>query len=223
MRGRIALLLILCVALLFSGNPLGSQELGVKFGLARSHADISQNIPGVTYRAMNDLSAGIFLALDIIGGQVGLQPEVNYIVKGFDVRETDRGEEVSSKYKVTYIEVPVLVYYRAPLRGKVKPGVYIGPYAGFAQKAKEVQTAFGETEQRDLGDNLKGQDFGLLFGGNVGYRLGSLDLMLDVRYSIGFNTISQDIMDVAYEFREDDTIKNRSFVVSLGVAFDLRK
>jgi hypothetical protein len=220
---RVPVLLFVCFVLLSSGNPLGGQELGAKFGLARSHADISQEIPGITYQSMNDIAGGIFLSIDIIGGQVGLQPEINYIVKGFDVKEMDQGEEISSKYKISYIEIPVLIYYKAPLKGKIIPGVFVGPYVGFAQKVMEVQTAFGETEKRDVGDNLKGQDFGLLFGGNVRYRVGSFKLMLDVRYSIGFNNIAQDIMDIAYEFREDDTIKNRSLVVSLGVAFKLGK
>ena len=218
---RVLVLLLVCFVLLFSENPLGGQELGAKFGFVRTRVHISQDIPGITYQSMNDFAAGIFLSIDIIGGQLGLQPEVNTIIKGFDVKETDQGEEVSSKYKISYIEVPVLVYYKFPLQGKVKPGVFVGPYVGFAQKATEVQTAFGETEKRDLGENLKGQDFGLMFGGNVRYRAGSLNLMFDIRYSIGFNNISQDIMDVAYEFREDDTIKNRSLVVSLGVSFNL--
>jgi hypothetical protein len=209
--------------LLISGNPLDGHEIGVKFGLARSHADISQEIPGITYGSMNDIAAGFFLSIDVIGGRLGLQPEVNYIIKGFDVKEMDQGEEVSSKYKISYIEVPVLIYYKAPLKGKIKPGVFVGPYVGFAQKVTEVQIAFGETEKRDVGDNLKGQDFGLLFGANARYRLSSFSLFLDVRYSIGFNNISQDIMDVAYEFREDDTIKNRSLVISLGIAFNLKK
>jgi hypothetical protein len=221
MNRRSLFLLLLCVVLLFLGNSLNGQELGAKFGLARSHADISQEIPGVTFQSMTDFSVGIFLPIDIIGGQLGLQPEVNYIVKGFDVREMDQGEEVSSKYKISYIEVPVLIYYKAPLKGNIKPGVFFGPYVGFAQKATEVQTAFGDTEKRDVGDNLKGQDFGLMFGGNVGYRVGSLNLLLDIRYSIGFNNISQDIMDVAYEFQEDDKIKNRSLLLSLGVGFNL--
>lgn len=220
---RVPLLLFVCLVLLSSGNPLDGQELGAKFGLARSHADISQEIPGITYQSMNDISGGIFLSINIIGGRLSLQPEVNYIIKGFDVKEMDQGEEVSSKYKISYIEVPVLIYYKFPLKGKIIPGVFVGSYVGFAQKVTEVQTAFGETEKRDVGDNLKGQDFGLLFGGNIRYRTGSLHLMLDVRYSIGFNNIAQDIMDIAYEFREHDTIKNRSFVVSLGVAFNLSK
>lgn len=220
MNRRSPFLLLLCVVFLVLGNPLESQEVGAKFGLARSHADISQEIPGVTFQSLNDFSAGIFLSIDIIGGQLGLQPEVNYIVKGFDAKETDQGEEVSSKYKISYIEVPVLIYYKAPLKGKIKPGVFVGPYVGFAQKATEVQAAFGETEKRDVGDNLKGQDFGILFGGNVRYRVGFINLMLDARYSIGFNNISQDILNVAYEFQEDDTIKNRSLIVLLGVGFN---
>ena len=218
---RAPVLLLVCVVLVFSGNLLNSQELGAKFGLARSHADISQDIPGITYGSMNDMAAGISLSIDIIGGQLGLQPEVNYIIKGFDVREMDQGEEISSKYKISYIEVPVLVYYKAPLKGKFIPGVFFGPYVGFAQKVTEVQTAFGETEKRDVGDNLKEQDFGLIFGGNVRYGGGSFRLMLDVRYSIGIKNVAQDIEKIAYEYREDDTIKNRSLVVSLGIAFNL--
>ena len=223
MKKRIPAVFLISVVLLSFGGPLGSQELGAKFGLAHSHADITQEIPGITYQSMNDFSAGVFLSIDVIGAQVGLQPEVNYTVKGFDVSEMDQGEEISSKYKISYIEVPVLIYYKAPLKGRIIPGVFVGPYVGFAQKVTEVQTAFGETEKRDVGDNLKGQDFGILFGGNVRYRAGSFNLMLDVRYSIGLNNIAQDIMEIAYEFREHDTIKNRSLVVSLGVAFDLGK
>jgi len=103
MKRRSPFLLLLCSALLFPGNSLGAQELGAKFSLARSHADISQEIPGITFQSMTDFSAGIFLSIDLIGGQLGLQPEVNYIVKGFDAREMDQGEEISSKYKISYI------------------------------------------------------------------------------------------------------------------------
>jgi len=101
--------------------------------------------------------------------------------------------------------------------------VFFGPYVGFSQKVMEVQTAFGDTEKRELGDNLKGQDFGFVFGGNVRYSLGSVFLMMDIRYSLGLNNISQDITEVAYEFREDDSIKNRALAVTLGVGFDLTK
>lgn len=223
MKKRLPLLLLFCAVFLSSCGSLSGQELGFKAGLSRSLADFSRGLPGITLQSMNDYSAGIFISLDLFGGQLGLQPEVNYIVKGFDAREMDRGAKISSQYKISYIEVPFLVYYRAPLKGRFKPGVCFGPYLGFAHKVQEVQTAFGETEKRALDDNLKGEDFGLVFGGNMKYRVGFINLMLDIRYSLGFNNISQDIMDVAYEFRQDDEIKNRALVVSLGAGLNLTR
>ena len=208
--------------LLFSGR-LECQEPGVKFGFARAHGDISRSIPGITWGPIHEFSFGLYFSLDIVGGQLGLQPEVNFLNKGFDALETDQGEEVSSKYKIRYIEVPVLVYWKLPLKGSLRPGFFCGPYFGFATRVMEVQTAFGETEKRELGDNLKGRDFGLVFGGNIRYGLGAVVLMLDIRYSLGLNNISQDITAIAYEFQEGDKIKNRVLTVGLGIGFDLGK
>jgi hypothetical protein len=133
--------------------------------------------------------------------------------------EEDIGQEISSKYKISTIEIPVLISYRFPLRGRLKPGLVFGPYFGFAHKVKEVQTAFGETAKRELDDNLKKTDVGLVFGGNVRYRIGSIGIILSARYSLGLTNISKNIMEVAYDFLENDTIKNRAFTISLGVAF----
>jgi len=62
-------------------------------------------------------------------------------------------------------------------------------------------------------------DLGLVFGGNVRYRLGSIDILLSVRYCLGFLNISKAITDVSYDFQENDTIKNRALTVSLGFGF----
>jgi hypothetical protein len=220
MKKQLFVMCVLCGILLLSGGRLECQEPGVKLGLTGSHADISRDIPGITWGSINEFCAGFYFSVDIIGDQLGLQPELIYTTKGFDARETDQGEEVSSKYKIRYIEVPVLVYWKVPLKGRGRPGVFFGPYIGFAQKVMEVQTAFGKMEKRELGNNLKGQDFGLVFGGNVRYSIGSALLMLDIRYSLGLNNISQDVTDVAYEFREDDPIKNRALSITLGIGFN---
>lgn len=223
MRRRLFVSSVLGVGLLLLSGWLECQEPGVKFGFARAHADISRGIPGIIWGPIHEFSAGLYFSVDIVGGQLGLQPEVNFLNKGFDALESDRGEQVSSKYKIRYIEVPVLVYWKPPLRGRLRPGVFFGPYFGFATKVMEVQTVFGETEKRDLGENFKGRDFGLVFGGNIRYGLGSMVLMIDIRYSLGSNNISKDITAVAYEFRESDRIRNRVFTAGLGVGFDLGK
>ena len=220
LKRHIFSLSVLGALLLLSAGRLESQEPGVKFGLVRAHRDVSRGIPGITWGPIYEFSAGLYFSLDIIGGQWGLQPEVNFSTKGFDARETDQSEEVSSKYKISYIEVPVLAYWKIPLKGRLRPAVFFGPYVGFALKVMEVQTAFGETAKRELGHNLKGPDFGLVFGGNVRYGLGSVVLMLEVRYNLGLSNISKDILAVAYEFQESDKIKNRTLAVALGVGFD---
>jgi hypothetical protein len=213
----------LCVLSVILGGRLFSDELelGLRAGMLNTKAKISRGLPGITCGSMNEGSFGASLSFFFIGNQFGLQPEVYYAVKGFNVLETDLGQEVSSKYKISYIEIPVLVSYRLPLKGRIKPGVVFGPYVGFAQKVREVQTAFGETQERELDDNLKNVDFGLVFGGNVRYRLGSVSIILDVRYGLGLVNISKDITEVAYEFDTNDTIKNRAVSVMVGVGFNL--
>jgi len=223
MKKTLSVLFMLSLILLAPGNPLLSSELelGIRVGMLRSKADISRDLPGITIGSMDTISFGSFLSYFFIGDQLGLQPEIHYSVKGFDALETDLGQEISSKYKVSYIQLPLLVSYRLPLKSRIKPGLVIGPYFGFARKVREVQNAFGETEERDLGDNLKQTDIGLVFGGNVRYRLGLVSIVLSARYNLGLVNISKDITEVSYDFDENDTIKNRAFTVSLGVAFNL--
>lgn len=223
MKKRFFLMCILGVVLFLFGGQLECQEPGLKLGFIRTQASVSRGIPGISWGPIHEFSAGLYLSVDIVGGQLGLQPEINFMAKGFDALENDQGEEVSSKYKISYIEIPVLVYWKLPFKGRLRPGFCFGPYFGIATKVMEVQTAFGETEKRKLGDNLKGRDFGLVFGGNIRYGLGSVVLMLDVRYSLGLSNISKDITAVAYEFQESDKIKNRALVLAFGVGFDLAK
>lgn len=215
-------IIALCVISVILGGQLFSDELelGLKAGILNTKAEISRGLPGITYGSMNEGSFGASLSFFFIGDQIGLQPEVYYTVKGFNVLETDLGQEISSKYKISYIEIPVLISYRLPLKGRIRPGLVFGPYVGFAQKVREIQTAFGETQKRELDDNLKNTDFGLVFGGNIRYRLGSASIILDARYGKGLVNISKDITEVAYEFDADDTIKNRAFSIMLGVAFN---
>ncbi len=213
--------LVLSAAIFLAGSQIfASQwEWGFKTGIVRSKAGFSHDLPYITLGPINELSLGSYLSYFFIKDQLGLQPEINYSVIGFDVLEEDLGQEVSSKYKISYVEIPFLIAYRFPLRGRFKPGLVLGPYLGFAHSVREVQTAFGNTEKRELNDNLKKTDIGLVFGGNVRYTLGSMNVMLSVRYGLGLVNISKNIMEVSYDFRENDTIKNRAFTISLGIAF----
>ena len=213
--------LLMSVAVLFVGSQIFAArwEWGLKAGFARSRAGFSQDLPFITLDSLDAFSVGVFSSNFFISDRLGIQPEFNYTIKGFDVLEEDLGEEISSKYKISYFEIPVLITYRFPLKGRFMPGLVLGPYWGIAHKVTEVQTVFGSTEKRKLDDNLKDTDVGLVFGGNVRYRQGSLNILLSVRYCLGLTNISKNITKVSYDFEEGDTIKNRALTVSLGIAF----
>ncbi|UCE39901.1 MAG: PorT family protein [Candidatus Aminicenantes bacterium] len=221
MKKRLRKALAFGVALLLVGSLIfASQwEWGLKGGIVRSKAGFSHDLPYITIENLNTFSIGSFLSFFFVKNQLGIQPEIHYAVKGFYVLEEDLGQEISSKYKISYVEIPVLIAYKLPVKGRIKPGLVFGPYLGFAHKVMEIQTAFGNTEKRELDNNLKQTDVGLVFGANVRYRLGSLNLLLSVRYSLGLVNISRNIMEVSYDFSENDTIKNRALTVSLGIAF----
>jgi hypothetical protein len=223
-RTALVVAAVLCV-FVAAGEPVFSYdlELGLKAGFMRSKADISRGLPGVTYGSIDDYSFGSYLTFFFLWDQLGLQTEIYRSFKGFDVLEMDEGQEISSKYKISYTEIPLLVSYRFPLKGRFKPGVVFGPYFGFPKKAREVQTAFGETEESELGDNLKKTDVGLVFGGNVRGKLGPVTVILSARYNLGLVNISKDMTEVSWNFSKSDTIKNRAWTVSLGIALNLIK
>ena len=215
----------MCLLFFSVGNWLYSTKLewGFKAGLVPSNAYISNNLPGITFKPITEYSFGSYLSLYLEKAQLGFQPEVHYSVKGFDAREEDSGQEISSKYKISYVEVPFLFFFRFPLKGRITPSLLFGPYVGFAQKVMEVQTAFGETEKRDVGDNLTKTDVGLQVGVDVQYQLDFINLVLGLRFSTGFVNLSRDILEVSWDFDEDDAIRNRAFAATLGVAFNLSR
>jgi len=208
---------------LFAGQELLARDIewGLKTGITRSRAILSQDLPGATITPLNTFSFGSHFAIYFVKGWLGLQPEIHLSIKGFDMLETDQGREISSKYKISYIKIPLLISIKAPMAGRLKPGMVIGPYVGFAHKVTEIQSAFGETEERDVGDNLKKTDFGILLGGNIRYEMGKLTLFLGARYSIGLVSISKDIQVVAYDFDSNDTIKNRALSIMFGIALNI--
>ena len=212
-----ALLMLLPAGKLF---PFGL-ELGLKGGIVRAQAEISRDLDGATWGPLSEAGFGAHAAVFFIADQFGFQPEILFTVKGFDMLETDQGQQVSSKYKISYVEIPLLLVYKLPLRGRIKPGVAAGPYFGIAQKVREVQTAFGVTEERELGENLMETDAGLVFEGNVRYELGLLTVAAAVRYSFGFDSISSNIRDASWDFHSGDTIKNRALTVMLGIGFNI--
>jgi len=199
-----------------------SPKLGIKAGIINAWTRISGDLPGIQLKSINGLSGGLYLCLNFRSSRFGIQPEILYVTKGFDAREADQEQEISSKYKITYFELPVLLTLKLFSHRQIHPVLLLGPYFGLPGKVREIQTIAGQTEERDLGDNLKQTDMGMIIGFDIRYKLKTFFLILAVRYHWGMTSISRDIQSVSYDLDKNDSIKNRSLSLMFGVAINLK-
>jgi hypothetical protein len=150
------------------------------------------------------------------GGFVGLgvsknfeiEPEVLFVQKGAKVTDGS----TTTKLKVSYVEVPVLLKLRFPGKsgGTVVPHIYAGPYLGFKAGCRisgtiGTTTISGSCADEDV--NLKSTDFGATFGGGVDVGRA----IIDVRYDLGLSKIGDDA--------SSNDIKNRAFYLLVGWTF----
>ena len=196
-------------------------EMGFLGGFQLSRANLPESYMSMSYDTLAELSFGFHLSTFFLKGRFGLHPEINYLSRGIKTRESALGQEVTSRYTISYLEIPVLLIYRISLGGRIEARPLLGPYIGIPLKSKEIQTAGGQTNKRDLGDNLKNPDIGLVLGMQMGFLMDRTLLFLDVRFNLGFLNISKNIQDVSYDFNEEDVFRNRSLSMSIGFAFNL--
>ncbi len=154
-----------------------------------------------------------------------IQPELNFIQKGFKVEDSfeEQGELVTEELSVimNYLEIPVM------LKGGVSFGagrfdVLAGPSLGYALngKLKYKYTFAGETEteSEDIDfdeDEISRIDFGLQFGGAFSFKLGeTATLFADARYLLGLSNLNDSADDSI-------TANNRGIAISVGALFPL--
>jgi len=209
--GVLALILLL-------PNPSSAAEIkkGIKVGL---------NLAKLSGESMADLDA--YLGEDIksklafcFGGFVtyhinkkfAVQPEVLITMKGASYKEEVGGEILKVWINLTYLEIPVLAKIAIPTPGIVKPSLYAGPALAIKLSGKLKTKLEGTTVEVDVED-MKGIDFGLVIGAEIDWGksfFGFGKLAVDVRYTLGLQTIS--------EFANDDA-KNGVFSLLVGVTF----
>jgi hypothetical protein len=155
-----------------------------------------------------------------------IQPELNFIQKGFQVEETysDPGVgTVTEKFEVilNYIEIPVMLKGGVPF-GPARFDVLAGPSIGYALngKIKFTETANGMTESDsqdiDFGeDDFARTDFSVQFGAAFSLALGeSATLFADARYILGLTNLNTSPDD-------DITANNRGVALTVGALFPL--
>lgn len=193
--------LFLSVALLTAASiPQIHAQIGIKAGV--NLATISQNESDGDYSDYTKNSVVGFqggLTFDLgVSDLLSIQPEILFIQKGgkatYKLNDANKRE---SRYYYNYVDVPVLA--KLKFYSEDGPGFYFvaGPYVGLALGGKiaTTTTLLGTaTDQENdfvfdnssAGERAKRLDYGVSFGGGVKINR----LILDLRYTVGLNNVS---------------------------------
>ena len=193
-------LFVLMTAILISvaasaqhGNaPEGHVSIGIKGGV--NYYNI-HNDNSTTYDPKVGFNVGLLGHIHV-ARHFALQPEIQYSVQGtkFDINNS------TTKYNLSYINVPVLLQYMWDNGFRLQAG----PQAGMLISAKSKTN----DTSADIKDNYKPLDLGVSFG--AGYIHPSTGIGIDARYNLGLSNINE---------TGDVNSNNRGFQLSLFYIF----
>lgn len=194
------LISILPIALQGQTTAVGLRGGWINSGFIGEDASEQDHLSGVT--------AGAFLNVTADNNIIGFQTELLYSQKG----STIQAGSVSETYKLSYLELPMLLKISAPL-SSLRPNVFAGPYV--SMKLDETYTyteAITDISTQTEG-NTKATDYGAVFGAGLDIDFANIIITFDGRYNLGM----QELENV----NEPKDIKNGSFSLNIGVAIKL--
>ena len=179
---------ILAVVLVLAGaTKIQAQEnspsLGIKGGYNMSNLyteDVDdQNV-------LSGFNIGLFATLPL-SSSVALQPELIYTTKGAELQYDNAFTAGTAKFRLNYVEVPLLI--KANLTKNFN--VHFGPYAAFLIDSKitnEGQNGDINFEQEIDREDLNTVDFGVAAG--LGFDFDSFGI--GARYNYGLSTVGKE-------------------------------
>lgn len=219
MKKRKEYLTIFSVSLIFLFGPFFNKELHSSTnqrGITEKGLGIGLNLSGlhgttVSQEASRKLgfTIGGFITYSL-SNSFAIQPEIYYAMRGAKMKEHYYGAtSISYSVNLSYLEIPILARLRFSTQGKIIPQVFGGPFFSITLSGKEK----GDGWENNIQD-LRGYDYGLVFGGGIIFPLGQRNLRVDIRYNVGLATIDANENP---KFRE--SIKNNSFSILFGYNF----
>lgn len=150
-------------------------------------------------------AAGGFLSVPL-GGTFSLVPGAYYSQQG---TKTPGGDVT---LKLDYIQLEALLSLNIPTPGKVAPFLFAGPALGINASCKVSNGSSVDCEDEPETGAVKSTDFSLVFGGGLGFRLGTGTLFVTGGYSLGLTDIPDE---------GEASVKNRVLSFGLGWGFPL--
>lgn len=202
--------LLLFVFVLFSSLSLAQMQAGLKAGL--NLANLSGDDAG-SPDSKTAFAFGGFFSYQF-SPMFAIQPEIYYSMKGATDNMTFEGATVDITYTFDYIEIPLLIKFMIPIQGSnVNPAIFAGPHIAMNTAAKIKAEYRGQSEEEDI-DDIKSTEFGLQFGGSVGFPVGNGELGFDIRYIAGLSTL--------FDVEGDPDVKNSVINFNLYYGFNLK-
>lgn len=204
-------------------------EVGLRAGGALAQLRGKDDVFG---KNATDRRAGLAVGLYVempLTSRFSVQPELLYVQKGGKTEDTFTEDEVEatleSRYKLQYLEVPVLVKYAVPMQGPWRPSVSAGPYVAYSL-GRDLSFDLS-SDGEDLGLSIDADeifsrwDYGVSVGADVAYRFTQRTATIGLRYDLGLANVFQD--DALLDFEEegeavaDPTARTHQFSVVLGM------
>ena len=198
--------LSLLLLVTFTTNSF-AQNFGLRGGI---------NLANISFEE-EDLGADSKIGL-VIGGiaeiglseLISLQPELNFVQKGYQLDIDFFGSKIESKANINYLDVPVNVKVGFDAGG-AKIYFLAGPGFGYALNGSIEFCESGNCESEDLEfDNDDGFNR-FEISGNLGAGVQFGQIFVDLRYVLGISNLNED--DV------DGNASNRGFQISAGYMF----
>ncbi len=161
---------------------VGFMGIGIKVGMA--FPALGTNVPEFeTAGSAAGFTIGVFGTYNITPA-LAIQPELLYVRKGL----WDADLLTSSGFRLSYLEIPLLVKYDLVRTGKTVPRLYLGPAAGALLGADLYYHGLFNDYDHAVRDGMKSVEFCLVFGGEVEIRTVRIGrLMVDIRYSLSLS------------------------------------
>ena len=199
------IVVITCIFLSSFISLQAQWEVGGLIGI--NFASISVNPGSSTEDYSGRTGFGIGLVADRpLTDQISLHAEPMFLQKGGNINTSF----VELAFKVSYIEIPIMVKYDFQINSSLTPYAMAGPSFGFRTGAKYKSK---EGEVQDEKDNTKVFDFGVGFGGGVSFPHENLTFFAETRYVLGLVNINKE--------SDESTVKNRGLQVFVGVTMPL--
>lgn len=200
--------LVLMAACLFSVS-LSAQSFGLRVGVNATNASIDVDDADVDVDGETNLMLGLFFNLPLGTDVISLQPEVNYLNRGY-TRSFSVGNLIDETYSLAYLDLGALV--RVNLGSDDGLGFYLGAGPQFSYAVSGSYTTINEDRDVDFDAdriNRSGLEFAAVAG--ISFDLG-LRFFVEGRYN--GSLYNQSDLD-------DSDIRQRSIGVNGGVMIPL--